>query len=67
MAARKTPKPATALDGEPASKFVGFAGRNDTNIAETSTDLQARRLCRLYAVSFDMAVTVATLAYGVAR
>lgn len=31
---------------------------------KSPTDLQARRLCRLYAVSYDMALTVASLAYA---
>jgi hypothetical protein len=64
MLASHTPKPATARNGEPASKIVGFGGRNDSIDTETPTNLQVRRLTRRFAFSLPVALVVAGLAYG---
>jgi hypothetical protein len=64
-----TAKPATALHGEPASKIEQLCGRLDNQDTTSPADRQARRLCRLFAVSYATAATLARLAFdcGVPR
>ncbi|MGY4333062.1 hypothetical protein ACVWWG_007479 [Bradyrhizobium sp. LB7.2] len=60
-------KPATAIDGEPALKIELLAGVLVHLDTRETTLIQARRLCRLYALTYATATTMAQLAYGVAR
>ncbi len=65
MRSADTPKPATALHGEPASKTELLGGGLNSQInTETPTDLQVRRLTRRFALSLPVALVVAGLAYG---
>jgi hypothetical protein len=61
MASSDTAKPATARHGEPASKSDRFAGEinkhNKPTLIEIQ-DIQARRLTRLFAISYATAATV---------
>lgn len=67
MPTSDTAKPATALFGEPASNFEQLGGRLVHLDTRDTTLIQARRLCRLYALTYATATTMAQLAYGVAR
>jgi hypothetical protein len=66
MALPDTATPATALCGKPAPDVDRFAGEIDNHNNPTLTDIQARRLTRLFAMSYATAATVAKLAYAVA-
>lgn len=63
MRAPDTPKPATARHGEPASKIEQLCGRLIDQDTSGPADLQARLLCRLCAVSYATAATLARLAF----
>lgn len=68
MATAQTAKPAAALSSEPAPSVVGSGGLfNIEKDTRDRTFVQALRLTRLYAISYETAVTIAALAYGVAR
>jgi hypothetical protein len=62
MASPNTPKPATALHGEPASKVVVLRGPNIE--LDTLSKLRAQRLCRLFAIPVSTAETLAPLVFG---
>ena len=59
-----TAKPATALHGEPASNFEQLGGQLCHLDTRDRAFVQASRLRRLYALTYETAATVATLAYG---
>lgn len=61
MAFPRTPKPATAPRGKPASKIERFAGELNSNI--TLIELQAQRLSRDFALPEALALTIASLHY----
>ncbi len=61
MVSPDTAKPATARHGEPASKVVVLRGPNIE--LDILSERQAQRLCRLYAVSYATAATLARLAF----
>jgi hypothetical protein len=69
MASAVTAKPATALHGEPASNFEQLGSELSNQGTSSPAELQARRLCRLYAVPYATAATLARLAFdcGVPR
>jgi hypothetical protein len=66
MACLETAKPATACS-EPAPNFEQLGGELVLLDTRDPTPVQARHLCRLYALTYATAATVAQLAYGVAR
>ncbi len=59
----ETRNPATGQGGRAMSQ----ANFNTDDIATEHTKLQARRISRLYAVSFATAATIARLCYSVAQ
>jgi hypothetical protein len=65
LAAPDTAKPATARHGEPASNLEQLGGQLDHTNNGNQCELQARRLCRLYTVSFDIAVVLAPFVFAV--
>ena len=67
MTFTKTPKPATALHGEPASKIEHLPGPLNFKDTRTVTDIQAARLSDRFAMSIPLALAFASFIYGDAR
>ena len=66
MVASERAKPAT-VSSEPAPNFEQLGGPLISQVTIDPAFIQASRLTRLYALTYDQATTIAILAYAVIR
>ncbi len=67
MATAPKAKPQTEISGPGLRNFEQLSEQLNAKDTSNLTDIQARRISRLYALSFATAATIARLAFGVAR
>jgi hypothetical protein len=65
MTPSETAKPAASIEANRLGKFEQLGGELKFHNNINPQEWQARRLCRLYALSFDAAVTLAPFVFAV--